>query len=61
MYVYVYTCCVYDQWIGYYSGVLPREPMPSTITVRLPSSADLDAYASEQWEVQYIPFNLASF
>lgn len=33
-----------------HSGVLPREPMPSTITVRLPSSVDLDAYASEQWE-----------
>ncbi|XP_058186116.1 general transcription and DNA repair factor IIH subunit TFB2-like isoform X5 [Rhododendron vialii] len=32
------------------SGVLPREPMPSTITVRLPSLEDLEAYAAEQWE-----------
>lgn len=41
---------MYDQWIRYCSGVLPREPMQ--INVRLPSSIDLDAYASEQWEVQ---------
>ncbi|XP_058186114.1 general transcription and DNA repair factor IIH subunit TFB2-like isoform X3 [Rhododendron vialii] len=33
------------------SGVLPREPMPSTITVRLPSLEDLEAYAAEQWEL----------
>ncbi|KAL8103771.1 hypothetical protein AgCh_028100 [Apium graveolens] len=31
-----------------HGGVLPREPMQ--INVRLPSSVDLDAYASEQWE-----------
>uniref|UniRef100_A0A2P2KQ49 RNA polymerase II transcription factor B subunit 2 n=1 Tax=Rhizophora mucronata TaxID=61149 RepID=A0A2P2KQ49_RHIMU len=31
-------------------GVLPREPMPSNITVRLPSLEELDAYALEQWE-----------
>lgn len=31
-----------------HGGVLPREPMQ--ISVRLPSSVDLDAYASEQWE-----------
>ncbi|KAK4483562.1 hypothetical protein RD792_010761 [Penstemon davidsonii] len=31
-------------------GILPREPMPSNITVRLPSLEDLDAYAVEQWE-----------
>ncbi|KAK7837875.1 general transcription and dna repair factor iih subunit tfb2 [Quercus suber] len=30
--------------------VLPREPMPSNITVRLPSVEDLDAYAIGQWE-----------
>lgn len=30
--------------------VLPREPMPSDITVRLPSLEDLDTYALEQWE-----------
>nr|XP_023877525.1 general transcription and DNA repair factor IIH subunit TFB2 [Quercus suber]POF23264.1 rna polymerase ii transcription factor b subunit 2 [Quercus suber] len=30
--------------------VLPREPMPSNITVRLPSMEDLDAYAIGQWE-----------
>lgn len=40
-----------DLWIGYFSGVLPREPMPTNITVRLPSSEDLDAYAAQQWEV----------
>ncbi|KAG5528153.1 hypothetical protein RHGRI_028930 [Rhododendron griersonianum] len=34
------------------SGVLPREPMPSTITVRLPSLEDLEAYAAEQWELR---------
>ncbi|XP_054803641.1 general transcription and DNA repair factor IIH subunit TFB2 [Prosopis cineraria] len=31
-------------------GTLPREPMPSNITVRLPSLEDLEAYALEQWE-----------
>ncbi|XP_062162506.1 general transcription and DNA repair factor IIH subunit TFB2 [Alnus glutinosa] len=30
--------------------VLPREPMPSDITVRLPSLEDLQVYALEQWE-----------
>ncbi|KAL0011028.1 hypothetical protein SO802_006136 [Lithocarpus litseifolius] len=30
--------------------VLPREPMPSNITVRLPSVEDLDVYAIGQWE-----------
>ncbi|KAK6150412.1 hypothetical protein DH2020_015344 [Rehmannia glutinosa] len=34
-----------------HGGVLPREPMPSNITVRLPSLEDLDAYAVQQWEV----------
>ncbi|XP_058186115.1 general transcription and DNA repair factor IIH subunit TFB2-like isoform X4 [Rhododendron vialii] len=34
-----------------HGGVLPREPMPSTITVRLPSLEDLEAYAAEQWEL----------
>ncbi|KAK6150421.1 hypothetical protein DH2020_015353 [Rehmannia glutinosa] len=33
-----------------HGGVLPREPMPSNITVRLPSLEDLDAYAVQQWE-----------
>nr|DAD22925.1 TPA_asm: hypothetical protein HUJ06_024388 [Nelumbo nucifera] len=33
-----------------YGGVLPREPMPSNITVRLPTLEELDAYALEQWE-----------
>ncbi|XP_058083795.1 general transcription and DNA repair factor IIH subunit TFB2 isoform X2 [Magnolia sinica] len=32
------------------SGALPREAMPSNITVRLPSLEDLEAYALEQWE-----------
>ncbi|KAI4371069.1 hypothetical protein MLD38_019343 [Melastoma candidum] len=31
-------------------GVLPREPMSATITVRLPSLEDLEVYAHEQWE-----------
>ncbi|GMY37332.1 general transcription and DNA repair factor IIH subunit TFB2 [Fagus crenata] len=30
--------------------VLPREPMPSNITVRLPSLEELDVYALGQWE-----------
>ncbi|XP_019175446.1 PREDICTED: RNA polymerase II transcription factor B subunit 2 isoform X2 [Ipomoea nil] len=33
-----------------HGGILPREPMPSNITVRLPKLEELDAYASEQWE-----------
>lgn len=33
-----------------YGVVLPREPMPSSITVRLPSSEELEAFALEQWE-----------
>ncbi|XP_064957145.1 general transcription and DNA repair factor IIH subunit TFB2-like isoform X3 [Musa acuminata AAA Group] len=32
------------------SGTLPREPMPLSITVRLPTLEDLETYASEQWE-----------
>ena len=36
-----------------YRGTLPREPMPSNITVRLPTLEDLDAYALEQWEVAF--------
>nr|GMD83198.1 RNA polymerase II transcription factor B subunit 2-like isoform X2 [Ipomoea batatas] len=34
-----------------HGGILPREPMPSNITVRLPKLEELDAYASEQWEL----------
>ncbi|ONI10391.1 hypothetical protein PRUPE_4G044800 [Prunus persica] len=33
-----------------YGVVLPREPMPSNVTVRLPSSEDLEAFALGQWE-----------
>ncbi|XP_078427415.1 transcription factor-like protein [Wolffia australiana] len=33
-----------------HGGNLPREPMPSSITVRLPTLEELDAYAVEQWE-----------
>ncbi|XP_075474231.1 LOW QUALITY PROTEIN: general transcription and DNA repair factor IIH subunit TFB2 [Primulina tabacum] len=33
-----------------HGGVLPREPMPSNIAVRLPSLEDLDSYALRQWE-----------
>ncbi|KAF5728672.1 general transcription factor IIH subunit 4 [Tripterygium wilfordii] len=33
-----------------HGGVLPREPMPPNVTVRLPSLEDLEAYALGQWE-----------
>uniref|UniRef100_A0A1D1XCG7 RNA polymerase II transcription factor B subunit 2 n=2 Tax=Anthurium amnicola TaxID=1678845 RepID=A0A1D1XCG7_9ARAE len=33
-----------------HGGTLPREPMPSSVTVRLPTVEDLDAYALQQWE-----------
>ncbi|KAI3964626.1 hypothetical protein MKX01_020443 [Papaver californicum] len=33
-----------------HGGVLPRESMSSSITVRLPSAEELDSYALEQWE-----------
>lgn len=45
-----YVYYMYDQLIRYCSAGLPREPM--RISVTLPSSVNLDAYASEQWEVQ---------
>ncbi|KAJ3692942.1 hypothetical protein LUZ60_012037 [Juncus effusus] len=31
-------------------GTLPREPMPSNVVGRLPTLAELDAFALEQWE-----------
>ncbi|KAK4787591.1 hypothetical protein SAY86_011424 [Trapa natans] len=31
-------------------AILPREPMPSNITIRLPSSQELETYALQQWE-----------
>ncbi|CAL4927159.1 unnamed protein product [Urochloa decumbens] len=31
-------------------GSLPREPVPLSVTGRLPASADLEAYALDQWE-----------
>lgn len=37
--------------LGSCSEVLAREPMPSNITVRLPSLEELEAYALDQWEV----------
>ncbi|KAK3016448.1 hypothetical protein RJ639_007803, partial [Escallonia herrerae] len=40
----------YDFLHWYRSGVLPREPMPSGVTARLPSLEDLDTYAHKQWE-----------
>lgn len=33
-----------------HGGVLPRAPMPSNVTARLPSLDELDAYAVQQWE-----------
>ncbi|KAL6181157.1 hypothetical protein ACLB2K_047812 [Fragaria x ananassa] len=33
-----------------YGVVLPREPMPWNVTVRLPSSEELEAFALEEWE-----------
>ncbi|CAD6261707.1 unnamed protein product [Miscanthus lutarioriparius] len=32
------------------SGSLPREPLPLSVTGRLPTPADLEAYALDQWE-----------
>ncbi|KOM49049.1 hypothetical protein LR48_Vigan07g275300 [Vigna angularis] len=40
-------------------GTLPRESMPSNITVRLPTLENLEAYALEQWEVDK-PSNISS-
>ncbi|KAK1284315.1 hypothetical protein QJS10_CPB21g00535 [Acorus calamus] len=34
-----------------YGGSLPRQPMPSNVTVRLPTLEDLETYALEQWEL----------
>ncbi|KAI5067266.1 hypothetical protein GOP47_0017794 [Adiantum capillus-veneris] len=31
-------------------GAPPKDPLPSNIAVRLPSSAELDSYAMKQWE-----------
>ncbi|MCO5547544.1 hypothetical protein L7F22_000994 [Adiantum nelumboides] len=31
-------------------GAPPKDPLPSSIAVRLPSSAELDSYAMKQWE-----------
>uniref|UniRef100_A0A0E0DK84 RNA polymerase II transcription factor B subunit 2 n=1 Tax=Oryza meridionalis TaxID=40149 RepID=A0A0E0DK84_9ORYZ len=31
-------------------GSLPREPIPSSVTARLPTLAELEAFALEQWE-----------
>ncbi|KAL4191725.1 hypothetical protein AMTRI_Chr07g82040 [Amborella trichopoda] len=33
-----------------HGGTLSREPMPSSVTVRLPTLEELDAYALQQWE-----------
>ncbi|XP_008778436.1 general transcription and DNA repair factor IIH subunit TFB2 isoform X2 [Phoenix dactylifera] len=33
-----------------FGGTLPREPMPLSVTVRLPTLEDLEVYALEQWE-----------
>uniref|UniRef100_A0A0D9WB97 RNA polymerase II transcription factor B subunit 2 n=1 Tax=Leersia perrieri TaxID=77586 RepID=A0A0D9WB97_9ORYZ len=32
------------------NGSLPREPIPSSVTARLPTLAELEGYALEQWE-----------
>jgi len=42
--------------VEYGSGTLPRESMPSNITVRLPTLEDLETYALEQWEVKCLFF-----
>ncbi|PPE01580.1 hypothetical protein GOBAR_DD01367 [Gossypium barbadense] len=53
-------CCVnapmiavadYTNGFEGYNGILPRELMPQSVTARLPTSEELDAYAHEQWEV----------
>lgn len=46
-----------DACVG--SGTLPRESMPSTVTGRLPSLEDLEAYALNQWEVVTRAWNIA--
>ncbi|CAL4918872.1 unnamed protein product [Urochloa decumbens] len=33
-------------------GSLPREPVPLSVTGRFPASADLEAYALDQWELK---------
>nr|CAJ86205.1 B0213E10.4 [Oryza sativa] len=33
-------------------GSLPREPIPSSVTARLPTLAELESFALEQWEVR---------
>ncbi|OWM67852.1 general transcription and DNA repair factor IIH subunit TFB2 [Punica granatum] len=33
-----------------YGAVLPREPMPSSVTARLPSLQELENYAMQKWE-----------
>ncbi|OEL16857.1 RNA polymerase II transcription factor B subunit 2 [Dichanthelium oligosanthes] len=38
-------------------GSLPREPIPLSVTGRLPTSADLEAYALDQWEVRMTKLN----
>lgn len=44
---------MHDPLTEYFSGVLPREPMPLTAGLRLPSMEELDAYAVQQWEVWF--------
>jgi len=41
----------------YCSGSLPREPLPLSVTGRLPTPADLEAYALDQWEVRMPKLN----
>ena len=45
----------------YCSGSLPREPIPLSVTGRLPASADLEAYALDQWEVRMTKLNSECF
>ncbi|KAK1260257.1 hypothetical protein QJS04_geneDACA001909 [Acorus gramineus] len=40
-----------------YGGSLPRQPMPSNVTVRLPTLEDLETYVLEQWEVATAAIN----
>lgn len=47
--------CIY--W-AFCSAILPREPMPSNITIRLPTSQELETYALQQWEVNVVPLFL---
>ncbi|KAK9085218.1 hypothetical protein Sjap_025629 [Stephania japonica] len=61
-FLHSFSCNFICSQFAYHSGALPREPMPSNITVRLPTLEELDVYALEQWEDRGVdPADLISF